>query len=90
MSEINSLHNFDLASFKRTQEAMVSKNDIIYGTRHGYHGERVKDYTEEEVKRIIQSGDCKDQQILSQNYYLKDGYYKQLILYYATLLKYQG
>ena len=31
-----------------------------------------------------------EQQKLSRNYFNKDGYYKQIIIYYATLLKYMG
>lgn len=91
MSENFSLHNFDLASFKQNQEAMVAKNDATYMARHGeYFNERLKEYSEERVKRIIDSGTLTEQQTLSQNFYLRDGYYKQIILYYATLLKYQG
>lgn len=87
----NSLHNFDLASFKRSQEALVEKNEASYGTSHRtYFNERLRTYTEEEVKQIIDSGTLTDQQRLSQAFFLKDGYYRQLILYYATLLKYQG
>lgn len=90
MGENNSLHNFDLASFKRSQEALIEKNGT-FNVRHGtYFGERIKDYSEEEAKRIIEMGSIEEQQRLSQSFYLKDGYYKQLILYYTTLLKYQG
>ena len=45
---------------------------------------------EEEVKKIIESGSLLAQQTLSRNYFKKDGFYKQLVLHYATLLKYIG
>ena len=93
MSEtVNKLHNFDLASFKKSQSAMIATSDTAYGQRPGaaQWAGRTKDYTEDEVKRIIESGSLIEQQRLSRNYFNKDGYYKQLILYYATLLKYTG
>lgn len=85
------LHNFDLASFKRSQSQMIATNDTAYDRRFGGQWtNRVKDYSEEEVKKIIESGSLLEQQKLSRNYFNKDGYYKQLVLYYATLLKYAG
>ena len=85
------LHNFDLASFKKSQSQMIATNDIAYDRRlGGQWTNRVKDYSEEEVKKIIESGSLLEQQKLSRNYFNKDGYYKQLVLYYATLLKYAG
>ena len=86
------LHSFDLASFKKSQSAMIATSDTAYGTsRYNLQRvSRVKDYSEEEVKRIIESGSLIEQQTLSRNYFNKDGYYRQLVLYYATLLKYTG
>ena len=93
MSEtVTKLHNFDLASFKQSQSAMIATSDNAYSTRLGTSqwADRTRDYTENEVKRIIESGSLTEQQTLSRNYFVKDGYYKQLVLYYATLLKYVG
>ena len=89
---VTKLHNFNLDSFKKSQSAMIATSDTAYGTRPGQSQwvDRTKDYTEEQVKRIIDSGSLIEQQRLSRNYFNKDGYYKQLILYYATLLKYTG
>ena len=93
MSELNEkLHNFDLASFKKIQDAMIATSDTAYGSRAGaaQWTSTVKDYSKEQVERIIGSGSLIEQQNLSRNYFNKDGYYKQLVLYYATLLKYTG
>ena len=89
---VTKLHNFNLDSFKKSQSAMIATSDTAYGTRPGQSQwvDRTKDYTEEQVKRIIDSGSLIEQQRLSRNYFNKDGYYKQLILYYSTLLKYTG
>ena len=88
----NRIHNFTLDSFKKSQSAMIATSDSAYGGRFGnaQQAGRVRDYTEDEVKKIIESGSLLEQQRLSRNYFNKDGYYKQLILYYATLLKYTG
>lgn len=88
----NRIHNFTLDSFKKSQSAMIATSESAYGSRFGnaqWTG-RVRDYTEDEVKKIIESGSLLEQQRLSRNYFNKDGYYKQLVLYYATLLKYVG
>lgn len=94
MSETNNmsrLHNFDLASFRKAQDAMIATSSNSYGSRYGHeYRDRVRDYTEEEVKKIIESGSVSAQQALSRNYFNKDGFYKNLVLHYATLLKYVG
>lgn len=85
------LHTFDLSSFKKAQSAMIATSDQTYNGLYASRiSKRIKEYTEEEVKKIIESGSLLEQQKLSRNYFIKDGYYKQLILYYATLLKYVG
>ena len=70
---------------------MIATSDSSYTSRYGAHyRDRVRDYTEEEVKKIIENGSLSEIQRLSRNYFNKDGFYKQLILHYATLLKYSG
>ena len=79
MSEtVTKLHNFNLDSFKKSQSAMIATSDAAYGARPGQSqwAERTRDYTEEQVKRIIESGSLVEQQRLSRNYFNKDGYYK--------------
>lgn len=93
MDNYEKLHNFDLSSFTKAHERMIATSDKSYGGSSqaiSQYNSRVKDYTEEEVKRIIESGSIPEQQQLSRNFFAKDGYYKQIVLYYATLLKYSG
>jgi hypothetical protein len=82
----------DLASFTRMKERMVATNDATIISRWGInkYADPVRDYSIDEIKRIIQSASLSEQQQLSKNYFLKDGFYKRLIIYYATLLKYMG
>ena len=85
--------NFDLTSFTRAREKMIATNESAYkGNWESVRRiiSRIKEYTPEEITAIIQSGSLNEQQKLSRNYFNKDGYYKQIIIYYATLLKYMG
>ena len=79
MSEtVEKLHNFDLASFKKSQDQMIATSDTSYGSRPGQSQwvDRTRDYTEDQVARIVSSGSLVEQQRLSRNYFNKDGYYK--------------
>lgn len=83
---------FDLTSFKRATEQMVATNDSAYlddWTSRRYV-KQLKDYTPEEIDSIVNGGSIDQQQRLSQNYFYKDGFYKRIIIHYATLLKYMG
>ena len=79
-----------LATFVKAIEGMVAKNESSYNlTRWGKNRyERVKDYSLEEINRIIDSGSVEAQIILSRNYFRRGGFYQRLLLHYATLLKY--
>ena len=87
-------HNFTLDSFSKAQGKMIATNNRTYGnqTRLSYWQRlaSVREYTVEEVHKIISSGSLEEQQLLSRSYFYKDGYYKQILLYYATLLQYTG
>ena len=80
----------DLSSFTKAIGAMVAKNETAYSsTRYGIErSERVKEYTLEEIDKIIDSGSVKAQIALSRNYFAKGGFYQRLLMHYATLLKY--
>lgn len=91
---INS-RNFNLTSFARAKDKMIATNDAAYRGMNQYSGwrqcvEKYRAYTPDEIARIIESGSLVEQQKLSRNYFYKDGYYKQILIYYATLLKYVG
>ena len=88
---IEAPRNFSLDSFAKASEQMIATNDRTYGAmRSSYWGRQKKNYTAQEVADVIDSGSQKEQQILSRDYFYKDGYYKQIILHYATLLTYAG
>ena len=82
----------DLTSFTAAISKMIAKNESSYNlTRYGRNRyERVKEYTLEEIKDIIDSGSVDAQIILSRNYFERGGFYWRLLMHYATLLKYTG
>ena len=87
--------NFNLTSFTRAKSQMIATNDTAYDSDlldslMPHRLRRLKEYTVQEIQDIIESGSLKEQQKLSRNYFYKDGYYKQIIIHYATLLTYMG
>lgn len=90
----NDSRGFDLSSFSRAKEKMIATNDNAYRSSRWQslldRLESTREYSLEEVISIISSGSLSEQQKLSRNYFNKDGYYKQIIIHYATLLKYTG
>lgn len=87
------MRHFDLTSFAKAKDRMIATNEATYKGHWDSIRERtlqLRDYTPKEIAQIISSGSLAEQQKLSHNYFYKDGYYKQIIIYYATLLKYMG
>ena len=82
----------NLAIFTKAITGMIAKNESSYNlTRWGRNRyERVKEYTIEEIEKIINSGSINSQIVLSRNYFIKGGFYQRLLMHYATLLKYTG
>lgn len=82
----------DLATFRKAVNEMIAKNNNSWNESFGYslHRRKIKEYTKEEVAQIINSSSLQRQQELSRNFFYKDGFYKRIIIYYATLLKYIG
>ena len=76
--------------FQKATKEMIATNQNSYNNRYGRWTNSIKEYTKEEIQRIIQSGSLSEQQRLSRNYFEQDGFYKRIIVYYATLLKYVG
>ena len=73
----------DLTSFTKAIGAMIAKNESSYNlTRYGRNRyERVKEYTLEEIKDIIDSGSVEAQIILSRNYFRRGGFYQRLLMH---------
>lgn len=82
---------FDLASFKKSLDEMVASNGNDARNVSRYYERFIhRTYTLEDVERIVQSGSLSEQQKLSRTFFYKDGFYKRILIYYATLLKFMG
>lgn len=93
MQQENKKATFDLTSYRKITDNMIATNETAYNIRgwsNRVYRDRIRDYSEDEIKRIIESGSIDSQKRLSRNYFRKDGFYKRIIIYYATLLKYDG
>lgn len=81
-----------LAEFTKHIEAMIATSDNAYKDVWNVSRtkDKIKDYTYEEVEKIITGGNLDAQLTLSRNFFEKDCLYRRIIIYYATLLKYVG
>lgn len=87
------IRNFDLDSYKKAVKGMIATSDNAYRNRSWdslYYDRHLRNYTKEEIERIIDSGTIKQQIRLSENYFYRDGFYRRICIHYATLLKYIG
>ena len=81
--------NFDLTSFQKASQSMIAKNDSIFEASFSHERfNNFKSYKQEEIERIINSGNIEQQRLLSRNFFVKDGIYRRIILHYASLLTY--
>ena len=82
----------DIELFKKSINAMIAKNGASWDDFDGRWRKRhfTKEYTREEVERVLSSTDPVALQTLSRSFFYKDGIYKRILIYYATLLTYVG
>lgn len=90
MDQEGRFHNFELSDFKKAQNQMIATSENSYRKNYDYNRYRKKQYTKDEVTNIIEGTSLEDKRTLSQYFFETSGFYKQLILHYATLLKYAG
>ena len=82
---------FDFSTFKKMQDDLIAKNSAAWKSNYfDIENRRRCNYTPEEVQRIINEGTVLEQQKLSRAYFDKDGLYKRILIYYATILTYSG
>lgn len=89
-NELN--HAEEVALFKKALDGMIAKSGKAWNesVNYFYSTRRFKEYTKEEIDKIINSNSLTAQQQLSRQFFYKDGIYKRILIYYATLLKYVG
>lgn len=86
------LHQFNLETFKKNVENIIKVNEG-YDTSNEWPFtsiSRIRDYTHEEIHDIIRNGTLEQQINLSRNYFYMSGFYKRILIHYATLPMYAG
>lgn len=91
----SSLHNFTIQDLRKSIDSMIATHsDSYYGIGGNYGrsriGQRSRRLTDSELKEIIERGTPRAQLELSNSYFLTDGIYRRIIIYYATFLTYMG
>lgn len=81
-----------LSTFKKSVDGMIATNRNAYASPRGYNywQKTYPEYTKDQVLEIISSGNLAAKIRLSRAFFQRNGYYRQVILYYATLLEYVG
>lgn len=82
----------DMELFKKSINAMIVKNGQSWSNWDNAWRRKQfsKEYSKEEVERVLTSNNPKALQQLSRSFFYKDGLYKRILIYYATLLRYVG
>lgn len=81
-----------ILQFKKALKGMVATSDAAYSNsdRGGEKRSRIamRDYTAEDIHRIVTRGGAIEQANLSEYFFATNGLYKRIILHYATFLIY--
>jgi hypothetical protein len=80
----------DLSTFRKIKDDLALPKNGRQNSYFSYEIAGLRDYSNEEIARIIKSSSIDSLRELSYTYYRKNGFYKQIINYYATLLNYCG
>ena len=93
-TRLKQLQNFTTTTSTYTPGIrLIATNDNSYNISEWENRkiqETSRDYSLEEIERIVESGNIDEQIDLSRNYFRKDGLYKRVLLHYATILNYTG
>lgn len=83
--------NFDLDTFKKQINDLIATSDTAWNETYGrQRTTKTRQYSLEDINKIIDEGSVDQKRKLSYDYFQKDGFYRRIIFYYATLLTYTG
>ena len=78
-----------VSRFEKVVQSMIATNLSSYNSiGSSGRARQVTSYTKEEAIRIIENGDSAELRDLSLTFFYRSGFYRMMILYYATLLTY--
>ena len=81
-----------LGQFQKATRNMIATSDKAYKGEwvDRFYTTKNREYSLDEVEKIISSGSLQAQRRLSNTYYNRGGFYTRILTYYATLYKYIG
>lgn len=75
--------------FKKALKGMMATSSAAYSrTDNKFVRTRQRDYSRDEIDRIVAEGDPVERARLSEYFFATDGLYKRIIIHYATFLTY--
>lgn len=78
-----------IATFKKQMQEMVATSDSSYNAiTSTSRTQPVETYSKEQALKIIHSGDPDELRELSLSFFYTSGFYRRMIMYYATILMY--
>lgn len=76
-------------NFAAMKDRLIATNETAYQDgKRGSSNKTTREYTKDEISRIIATGSSLEQQQLSINYFYLNGFYRRIILHLAVMLKY--
>lgn len=84
------LMELDNSNSEKMQKIPINERswDSVYYGR--YNTSQVTTYNEKQVKDIIKDSNIPEKRKMSRTFFSRGGFYKQVIMYYSSLLKYAG
>jgi hypothetical protein len=78
--------------FKKSVDNMIATSEESYKNNRYFSGKisagLIRQYTDEEIDSIIDSGDVDSMRELSRSYFFSSGFYRRILFYYSYFLKY--
>lgn len=86
------IEKLDFETFAKSVNGMILTNQTARSSRGAldYWGRTYFRYTKDEIFEIIEGDNLQAKIRLSRYFFERNGYYRQIVLYYATMLEYVG
>ena len=89
IAQETNLKKRDLSTFRKATDNMIGISEQAYRTWENF--ERIGQSKDRDtIERIIKEGTLQEKRALSKEYFLKDGFYRRILIHYATILQYSG
>lgn len=80
----------DLSAFAKLKIDKIGVTDEAWVNIYGQQSRPKRNYTLKEIQDTLQTGSLEAKQQLSEAFFAQNGFYRRILMYYATLLTYSG